>query len=72
MFNRNKNSENEPVRYETEVDLKTADGRKVTYSGDGVGPDGLGGDQLLDSAEQAALNAEPGAEVTASRARRAT
>ncbi|MGD6749152.1 hypothetical protein [Streptomyces sp. BH105] len=64
-------SDSEPVRYETEVDLKTADGQAVTYSGDGVGPAGLSGDQLLDSAEEAALEAEPGAEIVASRARRA-
>ena len=56
-------------RYETEVDLTTADGEHVTYSGDGIGPDGLSGDELLDSAEAAALAQEPGAAVTGSRVR---
>ncbi|EPH41470.1 hypothetical protein ABT390_34245 [Streptomyces aurantiacus] len=58
-------------RYETEVELQTADGQHVTYSGDGVGPEGMSGDQLLDSAEAAALAAEPGATVVSSRARTA-
>lgn len=59
-----------PKRYQAEVELETADGRHVTYRGDGLAPDDATGDQLLDSAEQAALQQEPGARVVASRARR--
>jgi hypothetical protein len=57
-------------RYETEVDLEAPGGRHVTYQGDGLGPDDLDGDELLDSGEQAALQEEPGAHVVASRVRR--
>ncbi|QMV23359.1 hypothetical protein GQS52_18090 [Streptomyces sp. SCUT-3] len=59
------------ARYETEVDVQTKDGKSVTYRGDGVGPAGLTGDQILNSAEAAALAQEPGGRVTGSRARRA-
>lgn len=58
-----------PTRYEAEVELERPDGERVTYCGDGVGPDETG-DQLLDGAEQAALTEEPGARVISSRARR--
>ncbi|WP_030670631.1 hypothetical protein [Streptomyces rimosus] len=58
------------ARYEAEVDLELSDGTRVTYRGDGVGPD-ESGDQLLDGVEQAALAEEPGARVISSRARRA-
>lgn len=56
-------------RYETQVDVTTHDGQQVTYSGDGLGPDNLTPDEVLDSAENAALAAEPGGTVTASRYR---
>lgn len=56
-------------RYETEVDVQTADGETRTYSGDGVGPADLTPDQVLDSAEAAALAQEPGGTVTGSRYR---
>ncbi|MEU5499907.1 hypothetical protein [Streptomyces griseofuscus] len=56
-------------RYETEVDIRTADGELVTYKGDGIGPAGQTGDQLLDSAEAAALAQEPGGTVEGSRIR---
>ncbi|MFH8405528.1 hypothetical protein ACH4FX_12245 [Streptomyces sp. NPDC018019] len=59
------------TRYEAEVDFERADGSRVTYRGDGVGPDGESGDQLLDGAEAAALAEEPGAHVIASRVRHA-
>ena len=56
-------------RYETEVDVTTAAGQPVTYRGDGLGPADLPPDQVLDSAEAAALAQEPGGTVTASRYR---
>lgn len=59
------------TRYEAEVELELADGSRVTYSGDGVGPDDESGEQLLSGAEAAALAEEPGAHVISSRARRA-
>ncbi|MFF3196703.1 hypothetical protein [Streptomyces misionensis] len=58
-------------RYEAEVTLRTASGEEVTYRGDGTGPAGVSGDDLLNGAEAAALAQEPGGEVISSRARRA-
>ncbi|MFH8751092.1 hypothetical protein ACH4GK_31875 [Streptomyces rimosus] len=58
-----------PTRYEAEVELERPDGSRVTYRGDGVGPDDESGDQILTGAEQAALADEPGARVISSRAR---
>ncbi|KOT94495.1 hypothetical protein ADK70_12510 [Streptomyces rimosus subsp. pseudoverticillatus] len=58
------------TRYEAEVQLERPDGSRVTYRGDGVGPDNETGDQVLSGAEKAALAEEPGARVVASRARR--
>ncbi|MFD7661055.1 hypothetical protein [Streptomyces sp. NPDC059788] len=59
------------ARYEAEVELELSDGSRVTYRGDGVGPDDETGDQVLNGAEKAALAQEPGARVVSSRARRA-
>ena len=60
------------IRYEAEVEVRTAGGELVTYRGDGVGPAGEGGgEQLLVGAEDAALAQEPGGTVVASRVRRA-
>ncbi|MFD5027023.1 hypothetical protein [Streptomyces sp. NPDC058373] len=56
-------------RYEAEVDIRTADGQTVTYTGDGLGPADDAPDDLLDGLEAAALAQEPGGEVIASRAR---
>ena len=60
------------TRYEAEIELQTADGRHVTYRGDGVGPMGQTAEQLLDGAEAAALEQEPGARVISSRTREVT
>ncbi|MEU3084793.1 hypothetical protein ABZ697_31395 [Streptomyces albidoflavus] len=58
-------------RYEAEVDIRTTDGQEVTLRGEGLGPDGEAPTALLDGLEAAAVAQEPGAEVIASRARRA-
>jgi len=58
-------------RYQTEVDVITTDGRMVTCKGDGIGPAGLSGDQILNSAEAAAYELNPGSVITGSRARTA-
>jgi hypothetical protein len=58
-------------RYEAEVDVRTTSGEVVTYRGDGVGPAGESGDQLLAGAEAAALRQQPGGTVEASRVRQA-
>ena len=57
------------TRYEAQVDIRTASGQSVTYSGDGVGPARVAGDQLLAGVEAAALAQEPGGTVEASRVR---
>ncbi|MBC2879804.1 MULTISPECIES: hypothetical protein [Streptomyces] len=57
-------------RYEAEVTVQTADGRAITYRGDGIGPDGVSTEELLNGAEAAALAQEPGGAVTKSRVRR--
>lgn len=63
---------NSNQRYEAQVDVRTSDGKLVTYSGDGVGPAGEGGgEQLLVGVEDAALAQEPGGTVVASRVRKA-
>jgi hypothetical protein len=59
------------TRYEAEVEIRTAAGQVVTYKGDGLGPAGMGGEQLLDSVEAAARHQEPGGTVVASRVRTA-
>lgn len=59
-------------RYEAQVDIRTTDGTLVTYSGDGVGPAGVSGDQLLAGAEAAARAQHPGGTVEASRVRQAS
>jgi hypothetical protein len=58
-------------RYEAQVDIRATDGQLVTYSGDGVGPAGESGQQLLAGAEAAALAQQPGGTVEASRVRKA-
>jgi hypothetical protein len=58
-------------RYEAQVDIRTASGELVTYSGDGVGPAGVSGDQLLSGVEAAARAQYPGATIEASRVRTA-
>lgn len=58
-------------RYEAQVDILTASGETVTYSGDGVGAASESGAQLLAGVEAAALAQEPGGTVEASRVRQA-
>ncbi|MFI6117463.1 hypothetical protein [Kitasatospora sp. NPDC051164] len=58
-------------RYEAQVDIRTASGELVTYSGDGIGPAGVSADQLLAGAEAAASAQHPGGTVEASRVRTA-
>ncbi|MEU3565411.1 hypothetical protein [Kitasatospora sp. NPDC006786] len=71
-FSSRKSSSSESTgAYRAEVDVTTADGRQVTYSGSGVAPAGISRDDVLDSAEAAALHAEPGGAITGSRFRRA-
>ncbi|MFF4741313.1 hypothetical protein ACFY2W_36330 [Streptomyces sp. NPDC001262] len=57
-------------RYEAEVTIRTATGTEVTYRGDGIGPDDVTTDQLLDGAAAAALAQEPGGQIVSSRVRR--
>ncbi|MFD8708157.1 hypothetical protein ACFV1W_37200 [Kitasatospora sp. NPDC059648] len=59
------------LRYEAEVEIRTAAGQVVTYTGDGLSSASLGGQQLLNSVEAAALHQEPGGTVVASRVRMA-